>query len=60
MVQIYANFDGLARHLHSIGILASPGQLNAFAKSFNLSQPLFNFIDVGSGKERADYKIRGE
>lgn len=60
MVQIYANFDGLARHLHTIGILSSPGQLNAFAKSFNLSQPLFNFIDVGSGKERADYKIRGE
>jgi hypothetical protein len=59
MVQIYTNFDGLARKLASIGILRTPGEFTTFARAFNLSQPLFSLVDVGSGKERADYKIRG-
>lgn len=59
MVQIYANFDGLAKKLHSLNIIRSPGEFHAFAKAFNLSQGLFNLIDVGSGKERADHKIKG-
>lgn len=59
MVQIYANFEGLARKLVSIGMLRTTGEFDAFAKSFNLSQPLFNLVDVGSGKERADHKIKG-
>lgn len=33
-------------------------ELQAFARSFSLAQPLFSFVDVGSGKERADHKIR--
>ncbi|KAK7547013.1 C-x8-C-x5-C-x3-H type zinc finger protein [Phyllosticta citricarpa] len=58
MVQIYANFEGLSRKLTSVGILKSPAEFYAFARAFTLNQPLFNMIDVGSGKERADHKIK--
>jgi len=60
MVQIFANFDGLAKKLYSLNMIKSPGEFHAFAKAFNLSQGLFNLIDVGSGKERADHKIKGK
>lgn len=59
MVHIYANLEGLSRKLASVGILKSPQELHIFARAFTLHQPLFNFIDVGSGKERADHKIKG-
>lgn len=58
MVQIYANFEGLGRKLSSVGIIKTPQDLHAFARSFSLNQPLFSFVDVGSGKERADHKIK--
>ncbi|OCK74858.1 C-x8-C-x5-C-x3-H type zinc finger protein [Lepidopterella palustris CBS 459.81] len=58
MVQIYANLEGLAWKLASVGIIKSPQDLQEFARSFSLNQPLFSFIDVGSGKERADHKIK--
>lgn len=60
MVQIYANLEGLGRKLSSVGIIKTPQDLHAFARSFSLNQPLFSFVDVGSGKERADHKIKGE
>lgn len=59
MVHIYANLDGLSRKLASVGLIRSPVELHTFARAFSLHQPLFNFIDVGSGKERADHKIKG-
>lgn len=59
MVHIYANLEGLSRKLASVGIIKSPQELHVFARAFSLHQPLFNFIDVGSGKERADHKIKG-
>ncbi|KAF2817008.1 uncharacterized protein BDZ99DRAFT_470076 [Mytilinidion resinicola] len=58
MVQIFANFDGLSHKLASLNIIKHPSELNAFAQSFNLNQPLFSFLDVGRGKERADHKIK--
>ncbi|GME53878.1 c-x8-c-x5-c-x3-h type zinc finger protein [Neofusicoccum parvum] len=58
MVHIYANLEGLSRKLASVGIIRSPAELQVFARAFSLHQPLFNFIDVGSGKERADHKIK--
>ncbi|GIZ39005.1 hypothetical protein CKM354_000239800 [Cercospora kikuchii] len=36
----------------------SPNELLAFGRSFGLAQPLFSFVDVGGGKERADHKLR--
>ncbi|KAI9721854.1 MAG: hypothetical protein M1828_004949 [Chrysothrix sp. TS-e1954] len=58
MVQIYANVEDLSRKLAEVGILPEPAQFNDFASAFSLNQPLFNIIDVGRGKERADHKIR--
>lgn len=60
MVCIYANLEGLARKLASCGIIHAPADMHAFARSFSLNQPLFSFIDVGVGKERADHKLKGE
>lgn len=59
MVQIYCNFEGLSRKLAQIGVIKSTAEFRAFAAEFNLSQPLFSLVDVGSGKERADHKIKG-
>lgn len=59
VVQIYVNMEGLSKKLASVGIISHPQELYAFARAFTLNQPLFSFIDVGFGKERADHKIRG-
>lgn len=58
MVQIYANFEGLSRKLNNIGWLKSPQELHTFARAFSCNQPLFSFVDVGMGKERADHKLK--
>ncbi|KAF1350901.1 hypothetical protein BDV97DRAFT_397882 [Delphinella strobiligena] len=58
MVQYYYNMEGLSHKLRALGVLKNPNEMAPFARAFGLNQPLFNFIDVGSGKERADYKVR--
>ncbi|KAF1844552.1 uncharacterized protein K460DRAFT_404844 [Cucurbitaria berberidis CBS 394.84] len=58
MVQIYLSLDKLASKLAQVGLLRSPPELRAFVQRFNVNQPLFSIIDVGQGKERADYKIK--
>jgi hypothetical protein len=40
--------------------LESPAYLNDFARGFTGSKQLFDFVDVGSGKDRADDKISGK
>jgi hypothetical protein len=59
MVHIYLSLDKLAMKLASVGLLRSPSDFRAFAQRFSVNQPLFSIIDVGQGKERADYKIKG-
>lgn len=59
VVNIYANFEDLSRKLTHVGILSSPSDLHAFARALSINQPLFNFVDIGRGKERADHKIKG-
>lgn len=60
LVNIYANLGGLSGKLTHIGLIGNPGDMYTFVRSFNTSQPLFNFVDVGSGKEKADHKLRGK
>lgn len=50
--------QGLASKLQSCGFISSPSDLLAFGRAFGLAQPLFSFVDVGVGKERADHKLR--
>lgn len=50
--------QGLGTTLQKAGITTGVDSLFAFGRAFSLTKPLFNFIDVGYGKERADYKLR--
>lgn len=59
MVNIYCDLDSLSRKLAAVGVINTPADLQAFTRAFSMSKPLFNFVDVGKGKERADHKIKG-
>lgn len=60
MVQVYLSLDKLGIKLAQVGLLHSPQDIRTFAQRFSVNQPLFSFIDVGQGKERADHKIKGD
>jgi hypothetical protein len=59
ITRIYANVKGLASACYQTGIIDSPSVMNDFVRGFNESRLLFDFVDVGSGKDRADDKIAG-
>lgn len=59
MLHMYANLGGLSGLYTRSGIITSPAQLFVFARGFNSSQDMFNLVDVGTGKEGADHKVRG-
>lgn len=58
VVKAFAHLDGLGSKLARDGRVRDMAQLRAFFAGFSSRLPLFDFIDVGSGKERADNKIR--
>ena len=60
LTRIYANFKGLGDVCHKAGILTKPSTIEEFARGFTGSKHLFDFVDVGMGKDRADEKISGE
>lgn len=55
---VYCNKTGLLETLIGNGACTAE-QFEAFVLGFNQASPLFSFVDVGSGKERADEKIKG-
>ena len=59
IIRIYANLEGLLKKYAYIGFAEEERSLRQFVWGFTQSQPLFDFVDVGQGKERADHKIRG-
>ena len=59
LVNVYAHKAGLARTLAAADFLARPSDIDQFFCSFSQSRSLFQFIDCGPGKERADAKLRG-
>ena len=59
MTRIYANLKGLGDVCHRAGILDKPSTIEDFARGFTGSKQLFDFVDVGSGKDRADDKLSG-
>jgi len=59
MVKAFANLAGLAQACVKNGKLKAGISLNPFVVGFNRRYPLFDFVDVGAGKEEADNKIRG-
>lgn len=59
MVNMYASLGGIAGKLVGLGVMQRPSGIHDFARGFSTSQDLFNIIDVGAGKEKADHKLRG-
>lgn len=59
VVRAYANLQGLGKHCVRDGLIKTTADLGLFANGFTKRQPLFDFVDVGLGKERADDKLRG-
>ena len=59
VTRIYANMKGLGDVCYRAGILERPALIEDFARGFTGSKQLFDFVDVGAGKDRADEKISG-
>lgn len=59
IVKAFAHLDGLGSRLVREGRVRDTAQVRAFCAGFSSRLPLFDFIDVVFGKERADNKIRG-
>lgn len=60
LCRIYANVKGLAEVLVRAGLIEDAGQFDEFTRGFTNGRTLFDFIDVGPGKDRADDKIIGK
>ncbi|TLD36608.1 c-x8-c-x5-c-x3-h type zinc finger protein [Venturia nashicola] len=58
ILNMYASLGGIAGKLVGLGVLQRPSAIHYFVRGFNTSQDLFNIIDVGAGKEKADHKLR--
>ncbi|KAL8765568.1 MAG: hypothetical protein Q9209_007399 [Squamulea sp. 1 TL-2023] len=58
IVRVYANIEGLLKKFAYIGFTEEENALRQFVAGFTQSQPLFDFVDAGQGKERADHKIK--
>lgn len=56
---MYANVHGLAKAYRDAGIIHTDESLDSFVQGFNMENDLGDFVDVGSGKECSDAKIRG-
>lgn len=57
VVKIYANTKGLSDVYHRSGVVNHPSKLDDFSRSLTRRKPLFDWIDVGSGRDSADAKI---
>ena len=60
VTRVYANLKGLGEVCNRSGILEKPSIIEDFARGFTSSKQLFDFVDVGYGKDRADDKLSGE
>ncbi|KAL8927602.1 MAG: hypothetical protein Q9172_001312 [Xanthocarpia lactea] len=58
VVRAYANVRGLGKACVKNDLMKPTADLGLFANGFTGRHPLFDFVDVGVGKERADHKIR--
>ena len=59
MVRIFVNLEGLLQTCVNLRLFQGERTLRQFASGFTQNQPLFDFVDAGQGKERADHKIKG-
>lgn len=57
---MYADVRGLADMLVRLGAIEALKDFDEFVRGFNRAKTMFDFIDVGAGKDRADEKILGK
>jgi hypothetical protein len=57
--RMYANLRGLADTCHKAGIVPSVAHVEEFSRGFTRGKGLFDFIDVGPGKDRVCEKMSG-
>ena len=60
MVRAYADVEGLAEVCTKAGLVPSPDRVADFICGFTRGKLLFDFTDVGMGKDRADGKLNGK
>ncbi|GAD91710.1 C-x8-C-x5-C-x3-H type zinc finger protein [Paecilomyces variotii No. 5] len=60
ITKIFANVQGLAETCVKAGIIDKTSLFEDFVRGFNGSRLLFDFVDVGTGKDRADDKLAEE
>ena len=58
VTRVYANAKGLADACHKSGVVERH-TFEDFTRGFTGSKQLFDFVDVGVGKDRADDKLSG-
>ncbi|KAL2857001.1 hypothetical protein BJX68DRAFT_229908 [Aspergillus pseudodeflectus] len=58
ITKLYVSMKGLCDSCVRGGITTDPSILDDFARGFNSSYPLFDLVDVGSGKDAAHDKIK--
>ena len=56
---MYANVKGLAQVCTNAWIIKSTITLEDFIRGFNGKELHFDFVDVGSARDRADGKVQG-
>jgi hypothetical protein len=59
ITKMYVNLKGLSDLCVRGGVTTEPALIEDFVRGFNASYPLFDLIDIGSGKESAHDKIGG-
>ncbi|KZL72545.1 ccch zinc finger dna binding protein [Colletotrichum incanum] len=59
VVRVFANLKGLAKTYTENGTIPDPSILYEFARGFNMTHAMCDFVDAGNGKECADEKIKG-
>lgn len=59
VVRVYLNLKGLADVCVRAGIVQTTTVFEDFTRGFTRGNTLFDFVDVGSGKDRADVKLNG-
>jgi hypothetical protein len=60
VTRMYANVKGLADTCCRAGLVDSPALLEDFVRGFTRGDTLFDFVDVGPGRDRADEKVSGK
>lgn len=59
LVRVYVDLDTLFQTLKDAGFKINKNLLYQFSRGFTQHKPLFDFIDVGHGREQVELKIEG-